>query len=279
MQLLHLPLPFRVPYEIFPRPPPLRLPTAWQLPSSPFFTISIAMEAQAIQSLEEWFLSRGGWYHPSLRLEHTPSTGLSLFAASDLPEASVVVEMPRELALSPFVCRKKVLSTFDSEKVKQPDFELPADWIVLFHFLARSLGHRLEQQQASSSSSSAEATSSSSSQAHHHAELPLFTHQPYIHALPREILTPTTYSEMELSLLRATPLHGDAIERRGMYRKSLAEAMRWLRDIVKVWEEGKESQSNGGTDELMRQVKSLAEPEREEAVFEEWVWAYAAYSR
>jgi hypothetical protein len=236
------------------------------------------MEAQAIRNLEEWFLSKGGWYHPNLRFEHTPSTGLSLFAASDLPKASVVVEMPRELALSPFVCRKKVLSTFDSEKVKEPDFELPADWIVLFHFLARSLGQRLEQQ-ASSSSSAAKEASSSSSQAHHYAELPLFTHQPYINALPREILTPTTYSEMELSLLRATPLHGDAIERRGMYRKSLAEAMRWLRDIVKVWKEDRDSQSKGGGDELKREAKMLAETEREEAVFEEWVWAYAAYSR
>ncbi|PWN24042.1 SET domain-containing protein [Microstroma glucosiphilum] len=241
------------------------------------------MEAQAIQNLEAWFLSKGGWYHPNLRFEHTASTGLSLFAASDLPEASVVVEMPRELALSPFVCRKKVLSTFNSEKVREPDFELPADWIVLFHFLARSLGPTLEQQQGSSSFSSAAATSAqttsgSSSSDGKHAELPLFTHQPYIHALPRTILTPTTYNESELSLLRATPLNGDAIERRAKYRKSLAEAMRWLREIVKAWEEEQGSGSNAEGDELMRQAKLLAEPEQEEAVFEEWVWAYAAYS-
>lgn len=238
------------------------------------------MEAQAIHNLEEWFLSKGGWYHPNLRFEHTSSTGLSLFAASDLPEASVVVEMPRELALSPFVCRKKVLSTFNSEKVKEPEFELPADWIVLFHFLARSLGQKLEHPSSSSAAStSAEAASSGSGKAGNYAELPLFTHRPYIHALPREILTPTTYNEAELSLLRATPLHGDAIERRSHYRKSLREAMRWLREIVAVWEEEGRSQRVDLTDELMRQAKSLAEPEQEEAVFEEWVWAYAAYSR
>lgn len=129
-------------------------------------------------------------------------------------------------------------------------FAVPGDWVVFYLFLAKRL---LMAAQAPLSSSD-----------------PILSHAEYVSMLPEDILTPVHFTDAELSLLEATPLHGDAIERRKRMLAAFVEAMRWIRSKPSTSTTHSHYHAALGDDTI-----SLDE---NHPLFPTWLWAATAYS-
>jgi hypothetical protein len=189
--------------------------------------------------------------------------------------------MPRRLALTAQVCRKKLLDALGQED--DLAFDKPAEWVVFYLFLVRVLESDTQindEANAGPSSSKKQRIESAAS-----PDSGLLSHAPYVQTLPRTVLTPPGYTEAERELLRGTPLHGDAIERRNQYSQAFGKAVAWLKSKV----EGTDSD-----DPLKRRIAAVLigiEPSQltssDEAsldsasrkLFDTWIWAQAAFSR
>lgn len=198
-------------------------------------------------------------------------TGLSLKATEDIPADSTLVRMPQSLGLSPSVCKAKIVEAVCGGDTTTQDappppglFSNAKEWVVFYLFLVKTLD-----------------------------ALPsLESHRPYVDMLPLDVIAPPHYTASELQLLEATPLHGDAIERRKRYFASFLNAMRWLREVVSANTNAKQdspdSSSSSSVAQLLHRV-SFQESHTEgsspwsqdiqhQPLFDTWIWAQTAYS-
>lgn len=119
-------------------------------------------------------------------------------------------------------------------------------------------------------------------------------HAAYIDILPNEILTPLHFKDVELQLLRSTPLHGHAILRRYESRMSCRRAVELMRkrlssmkeegwaaklldrllEGMPAYDEGKEPTLNAAEEE-----KHWGVDENDWPALSTWRWAETAHGR
>lgn len=163
--------------------------------------------------------------------------------------------MPRSLALTPQRCRDALKAGLgDGEG--DPIFAMPGDWVVFYLFVVRRI---LDVKAWRPDPSSSRVT--------------LTSHNPYVALLPNDTLTPIHFSTCELDLLQATPLHGDAIERRKRMLKAFTTAMRWLRRRSDSSPVEALLQSTPSVEDVGNEDEAAQHP-----LFSIWTWAATAYS-
>lgn len=101
--------------------------------------------------------------------------------------------------------------------------------------------------------------------------------------LPETISTPVEFTEAERDILRATPLHGDAVEREKRFYRSFLHAMMWLGGRLgdspaeahsALFRAARQWLEKHGANEQALEAWSESSP-----AFKTWIWAQSAYSR
>ncbi|CAO1626071.1 unnamed protein product [Parajaminaea phylloscopi] len=247
----------------------------------------------------DWFTSRGGWYHPHLSFRKDAATGLSLFADEEIGADSTVVRMPRELGLSPQICRDKIFKALrvaqDELPVHVPRYESSNDWVVFYLFLVKLI-HCAENRARPQALETLESTSSSLGKGLLGQELrddagahdALGSHVAYVDMLPTDVITPLQYTKPELSLLKGTPLYVDALERREKKLFAYLSSLIWLREQCQrhpvALLDGTALQSvllkirEDSLDSLLSSKRELLEQPEAAPAFSLWLWASTAYA-